>query len=36
MNVAQEVVGELRPTLARLADVIAGNVAAFYRQRGWL
>ena len=36
MNVGQEVIGGLRPTLGRLADVIADNLVKFYRERGWL
>ncbi len=36
MNVGQEVLGGLRPTLGRLADVIADNMVKFYRERGWL
>ncbi len=36
MNVGQEVIGGLRPTLGRLADVIADNMVKFYRERGWL
>jgi hypothetical protein len=36
MNVGQEVIGGLRPTVGRLADVIADNMVKFYRERGWL
>jgi hypothetical protein len=36
MNVGQEVIGGLRPTVGRLADVIADNLVKLYRERGWL
>jgi hypothetical protein len=36
LNVGQEVVGGLRPTLDRLAGAIADDTAKLYRDRGWL
>jgi hypothetical protein len=36
MNVGQEITGDLRRTIGRLAAAIADNTANFYRARGWL
>ena len=36
LNIGQEVKGELRPTLGRMADVLAEQMASFYRDQDWL
>jgi hypothetical protein len=36
LQVTQEVVGELRPTIHRLADVITEETVQFYQSEGWL